>query len=235
VCSSDLITIVLAAAYAGIYHLLKKGMYFWAGALTSLFVLKIQYLIAAPYLFAISKDKKRFLAGFCLFSVILVALDSLIYKSFYLIDYLNFLLRTEGPNRGTNKLFLYNIASFLRIFGVLDHTGLIVSAIFFAVTLSIVFVKRNEMTLERIFISLITWNLSITYHSTLVDMIFLLIPISFLLKSKNKLLSYTLIALLLMVPLATYVKLQGAAGMVLLTVGFINLFNTEKLRFPKIT
>jgi hypothetical protein len=233
------ITIVIAATYAGIYHLLRKGKYFWVGALGSLFILKVQYIIAIPYLFAISKDKKRFLAGFCLFSAMLIALDSLIYGSFYLIDYPSFLLRTEDPGRGTNKLFLYNIPAFLRIFGVSDQAGFIVSAIFFVATLWITFIKRNEITLKHLFTSLIPWNLSITYHSTLVDMIFLLIPIGILLKSKNKLLSYILIAILFLIPFGSFVKLQGVAGIALLAVGFINLFNieknTEKLRSTTVT
>lgn len=222
------ITIVIAATYAGIYHLLRKGKYFWVGALGSLFILKVQYIIAVPYLFVISKDKKRFLAGFCLFSAILIALDSLIYGSFYLIDYPNFLLHTEGSDRGTNKLFLYNIPAFLRIFGLSDHAGFIISLMFFAVTLLLIFIKRKKMTLEHLFVSLVPWNLSITYHSTLVDMIFLLIPISILLRSRNKLFSYLLITILVLVPFASFVRLQGVAGLALLAVGFINLFNTEK-------
>ena len=220
------VAIVIALIYAGIFHLFKSEKYFWAGALTSFLILKAQYLIAFPYLFIISKDKKSFLAGFTVFSALLVLVDSLIYKSFYLVDYVKFLLRTENRNFGTDRLILFNVSNFLKLFNLPDSLGFIVSILFFAITLLVILYKKNTLTLERFFISLILWNISITIHSAPVDLIFLLIPITLLMRSEKNT-DKMIAAILFFIPLLgmfEQINLQGFGGAVLLLLGFINIF-----------
>lgn len=215
------IAIVIAFLYALIFNLFKSEKYFLAGLASSLFMLKFQYLIAIPYLLIFAKDKRRFLIGLLISSAGLILLDSLIYGSFYLTDYISFLIRSENSPMGTNTLALYNVTAFLRMIKIPDLVGFLASAILIALTLLITWVKKKELTPEIFFACLVLWNISTTPHSALVDLIFLLLPITIFIKISKKLPKLFAI-ILFFIPLSCYFGLQGIAGLVLFIIGCVS-------------
>jgi hypothetical protein len=221
------IAVLIALVLLAIYYLVKSDKLFWAGILSALLLLKIQYIIFIPYLFLIINRKKSYLVGLVISLFSLITIDSLIYKGFYLADYIPFLFRSEKIGMGTNLTATFSITSFLRSVHFSD--ALLYSTVLGIYIISLVIVGRikSKVSFESLFAGIVLLTISINLHALLVDLIILLIPIFILGNLKNRRLGF-LIPILFLIPFASTCNLQGLAGVSILVIALYILYSSHK-------
>jgi len=224
------IAIVIALVLLVTYHLVRSDKYFWAGVVSSFLLLKIQYIIFIPYLFLIIKRKKQYFVGLIISLFLLVIVDTLIYRDFYLVDYVIFLVESEKAAMGTDLTGLFTVTAFLRNTGFPNNTSYLITTGLYIASLALVGIKKSKVSLEKIFASIIIFILSLNFHTALVDLIFVLIPI-FILANIEENKTNFLILILFLVPMASTFGLQGLAGAILFITALclLNPFSKHKL------
>jgi len=205
---SPLIAIILVC----IYGLLKNNKPFWVGILSVLLILKLQYIILIPFLFLIVKDKKSFLKGLSISFIGMLMLDSLLYRGFYLVEYLKFLALSEKDVLGTNLEKLVSISVIFNIFKASSTVIVTTLALLYGSFLIFIEKSKQKISLEIIYSLMILFIVFINYHTAMVDLIFLLIPIILLymtsIKENNTKAKITAISLFL-IPWLTAIELHA--------------------------
>lgn len=211
--------------------MLGKKKHFLSGVLLSFLLLKIQYVVIIPYFLIIVKKKKEFIYGLVAGLLALLFIDCLIYKGFYLPDYIRFLFVTEDPLMGTDMSKLLNFTSIFWNFGFGKDLILIVNLTIYLLSLVLVYLfsKRREV---GVLISVaIIFSLALNFHVNAVDLIFLLIPM-FYFSGKKDMMSVTAVILLFLIQFLTFLSRGWITGLVLLFIGVFLLLQQD---FQKIT
>ncbi len=86
---------LLVLVFLFIYYFCKKGLYFKAGVLSSLLILKPQFLVFLPFLFVLISRKRELIKGFLLGFGPLLFINILISGRSLFFDYPKFLIETE--------------------------------------------------------------------------------------------------------------------------------------------
>jgi len=227
------VTILLALVLLFVFYLVKTDKLFWAGVLSAFLMLKINYLIFIPYLMLILRRKTNYLIGLVVSLFLLILVDSLIYRGFYLFDYISFISNSENSNMGLGPSTLFNITAFLRHFNLSGQTLYLIIACLYITSLVVVYLVKTKVSYEKLFASIVLFTFSINFHMTQPDLISLLIPI-FILGNDKDIDSRFLIPILFLIPLSPLCNLQSVAPVVLLGASLYILYFSYRRVSPKV-
>ena len=173
-------SVFLVLLFLLLFLYLRQGKYFQVGILSSLLFLKIQYAIAIPYLFILSRDKKNFSKGLVISAVIIIILN-LWLSGFFLNEYFSFLVATQKPEFGLRDRDMFTFFAYLRQtqpFSLLNFYELfLVNIFFYIITLVFLFKNHEKLSLENNFIVVTILTLVFSIHGVNYDLALLLVPI----------------------------------------------------------
>lgn len=204
------ISIFVAVVFLIFYLLFKKGS-FWAGAVYSLLLVKPQfYLVGLPFFLIISKDRKKFITGVFM-STLLIFLTSIFIAGWEtVVNYPYFLFSTETSSFGSyievmfslNNFFSYLI-EFLRIENIWAYIFQLVLYLF---TFFVFLKRRNFASYDSLFLSATIFTGVFAIHVLPYDLSFTFVAILILLnyafasKKRNSMLALFLATLMFILP-----------------------------------
>lgn len=158
-----------------IYFSYKKKNFFIAGLLSSLFLIKAQFLTLVPLLFLLT-PRRKFIEGFIVGFISMILLNSFLYGFDFLPDYVKFLHLTEVPQYGTSQSQNYNIIGFFG--GKLNNSvlGYIIIAIQYLIFCFVLY-KSKSKNFDLKFSAVILAGISTMAHVMVSDLIVMLIPL----------------------------------------------------------
>lgn len=176
-------SMILAIISIVIYYLLfnkKDGL---AGIATAFLFFKPQYFLIFPFLFILSRKKKRFLAGFSLSVLVVILLSILIQGWQSLLSFPQFLTITEGAEYGSRYWHMVTIVGFLRSLNLENDFSLIVNLSLYVFSIYL-FIKSYEVAKFNTYFS-IAMILAVIFsiHSLQHDLVILAIPLAFWIKN----------------------------------------------------
>ncbi|HSX39681.1 MAG TPA: glycosyltransferase family 87 protein [Candidatus Saccharimonadales bacterium] len=226
------ISFLLLLIFIGIIKSIKDKKDFTAGLLTGILFIKIQYLLAFPLIFLISKSKKSYTLGFIISCIANIAINMLLYKSSFISDYLKFLFFSENINLGTESKENVSIVSLFAKAGINNtnpHYLLYILGtilILFGIFAFKIVKAEKSLQIQKAISAIILFITSVNIHVMAADLVLQIIPIMFLIKSLDgatkdrKLRIYFLLAILLLTPILGFFKLQWVGSIIYVLIAF---------------
>lgn len=215
-----------------LYYFLRKSKHFLSGIVVGVLTIKPQLLLVAPYIFILSKDKKKFFTGLLLGVFLFMCMNILVGGGSLILDYIRFLGVTERADFGSryNQMFsLYPVAQ--TIFGTLPSRNLVfalLNMVSFFGSLYLFVKNKFSNSLVNGFSLSILLSLIFSPHLLSHDLILLGFPLVFSQLKEFYLLKNKLLMILLYLgPLLVFVNKSWIYGVflilmsvkILLTVG----------------
>lgn len=226
------VSLLLAFLLLLVYKFLKSGKSFLIGALLALLLIKTQYLVFAPFLFLLTKVKRRFIAGFLIVIAIFFLVSVKTVGIEQLLNYPEFLISTEGPEYGSRSydfFSFYGLLMNLPFISVSKTAAFIINALFYITALMVFFKAYRSLSLEKAFVSATLFSLAFSVHIFSFDLCFLLVPIFILLNKivdKNGLkinLDLVFAGTLFLLPALGYLQKPYYASVIMIVIGFCYL------------
>ncbi|OGK24903.1 hypothetical protein A2954_00820 [Candidatus Roizmanbacteria bacterium RIFCSPLOWO2_01_FULL_37_12] len=121
--------ILLSFILLALFSYLKRQDWFMAGVVGGLiFFLKIQLILLLPFFYLISKNRKKFMAGFGLSLIVLLFISLQVVGLPGLLSYPGFIFKTENGAYGSNLWDSFSLASLLSWLGI-NGGGLLIANI----------------------------------------------------------------------------------------------------------
>lgn len=184
------ITPLILLIFILIYKFAKSEKYFLAGIISGFLLIKLQYVLAVPFLFMIVRERKVFLRGFITSSLAIIFLSVIISGPGFITSYPRFLVQTETPffgstpgNMFTVYPLLISLADLLRLPG---HLALVLNAALYLVILVLFAREVKKVSFDKAFAALILLSVVFSVHALVHDQIVLLVPILILLNLQYK-------------------------------------------------
>ncbi|OGM04705.1 hypothetical protein A2715_01290 [Candidatus Woesebacteria bacterium RIFCSPHIGHO2_01_FULL_39_32] len=226
---SIFLTLLISVIY--IFLIRKKDL--WVGVVTSLLLIKTQFVIFFPFLLLISKDKRTFFLGYLWGVLIIFLASSLIAGPSFWLHYPKYLLETEGPKFGSRVEELFTLYAFFQQIGIEKLASLILNGILYGV--SVMLFKKNYKNagFNNSFIALTLFSLSFSMHILLHDLSILTILL-FILTSRLILVARDgdtfiknlfFLVVLYLVPILAFRISAPYLSIVLFGTGFYFLYN----------
>jgi hypothetical protein len=175
------VSILLLLLFMFVYFYLQKGNFFKSGFLVGLSFLKIQYIIFFPFLFILSKDKKNFLKGFSLSSVLILLGSGFISGLGFFESYFYMLANTQNPIFGTkdqNMFTFYSSLSQISPFSSFPRPSLfLINLFFYSLSIWIFYKNHKKISFEKSFTILTLLTLIFSVHGVNHDLALLVLPI----------------------------------------------------------
>jgi hypothetical protein len=222
------IAIVISIVILFVAIMTKSEKYFWAGVFSSFLILKIQHMILIPYLFIIIKNKREYTIGLLVGLLSFLLVDCLIYRGFYVFDYLKFLVQTEDSMMGTDTIQLLNFSSIFWLLNLGKKLRILISSFIYFISLFFVYRIAKIRSVGRMISLSIIFSLALNVHVNPVDLVFLLIPM-FYFSGRKDTYSKTVTVLIFLVPLVTFLRWGWVTGLFLLFIGIFasGIFNSK--------
>jgi len=170
-------SVLLLMVFWILFVLLKGNKSLLAGILCALFMIKFQYLVCAPFIFIIVKNKFRFSLGFLFSVTCLMLLNFLISGPHFLSNYIFFLSKTENRMYGSWPLDMYSIQyGFMRLLGSVKGSILLSLVAYLGAVILVIKQVKKKVALELIFAPIMIFTLLFGYHVLGQDLILLLVP-----------------------------------------------------------
>jgi hypothetical protein len=151
-----------------------------AGILTSLLIIKPQYLLFAPFSLFAAKSKKSYSAGFIVGVLVFILLNLVIVKNLQVFfDYPKFVLLTENPDFGSRPYQLFTFFGLIKqIFPSINSaTAILSNLLVYIVVLYFIFKGKIERKPgDIITIGILTTTL-FSVHALAHDLMVFLLPI----------------------------------------------------------
>ncbi len=232
------VSILLTTLLFGIFLSFKKKKYLLGGFLTSLLLIKTQFIIFFPYLFILSINRRKFLMGFAGGLLGIILLSSMVSGVNFWLLYPKHLLKTEGPEFGSRMTGLFTLYALFQNLGVWRIIAVFLSGILYLLTLILFKNKHKEIGFQSSFISFILLAIPLAVHVLLHDLSFLLLPIFIISSSlyqdlvKRKILVKNLffLALLFVLPIMAIKVSPNFLSLVIFGLGLYFLYS----KLPKI-
>jgi len=227
------ISILLLVLFAYMYIFLETNKPFQLGIVSSLLLLKPQYVIFLPFLFLLTNLKGKYLKGLFLGGLMLLLLTVLISGVEFLWRYPKFLMATESPTYGSHIKSYVGFSSFLQNIGtnfnLPSYLPFILNAMayFFMLFIFARYVRKKNLGL--LYSSAIIFTLIFSIHTWIHDLVLLLIPMFVILQKmteksvKGKKILFALFLILFLLFLILDSNLKDTAPFILFAVGVIFL------------
>lgn len=147
--------IMLSLVLLILYVYLKRQDWFKAGIVGGLiFFLKIQLIALLPFIYLLSTNRKKFISGFVLSSIVLLIISLQVIGFPGLLSYPGFIFKTENGLYGSNLWDSFSLASLLSWLGI-NRSWLLILNIFLY-TLAVLFfnIKLKRRSFEQNFVIL---------------------------------------------------------------------------------
>ncbi|MBU0570059.1 DUF2029 domain-containing protein, partial [Patescibacteria group bacterium] len=208
-----------------------------SGLISFLMLIKLQYLILLPFLLLLTGNKKRFMLGLILSSIVLLFLSVYISGWHSLWGYPQFLLQTEKVGFGSNLsgmlTFHVAITDLSLLSNSLTGFSFVGNAVVYFATL-VIFTKRyKEVGLRKSFVSAVLFSIVFSVHSWPHDLTLLLVPIFILFDSAlskngvNKNLDLFFGVLLFLLPMVRHLFKSYYLSFAMFATGFYYLYSEE--------
>lgn len=213
-----------------IFVLFKNNKESLAGLLTSFLLFKIQYVILFAYLLALTTQRKKFLKGFLLGSIVILGVSLFLSKGGILTSYFPFIFSVQKPELGTRMADMLTLhASLSQIFKTISYKHIfIINSLLFLVSLTVFYLKRKKLKFEEAFAVAIIFTLVFSVHSVNYDYALLLIPIFYLLNEykhyKNLSHSKLLALLLLLLLPILFISTTANTGLLVPYLLFLSIY-----------
>lgn len=226
------LSILISLIFLLIYRNIKSEKYVVAGILTSLLLIKAQYLVALPFILTSVSKKKDFLVGFLPAFILLILLSSVISSPTWFLSYPSFLLATENSNYGSRFYDMESLYANARYL-LPDVSGKLIMLLnaFLYVTVLFLFIRRSgKLTQDLLFVSTVLFSIVFSIHFLSFDYVLLLVPVYILFNilyenSRSKFgLVYILTFLIYAIPALAYVGLKPFLSYPILILGALFLF-----------
>lgn len=189
---SGQVTLLILFLLLSIFIYLKKGEGLIAGALSSLLLLKVQYVIFVPFLVILTKDKKALLKGFLASSGVIFLSSVLISGWDFFSAYPQYVLSMQRPEFGIRVHDMFTLFAFAEQIPSLSFLSsgalMAFNLIFYLFALYFFSKKISKKSLNLSFATAVLLTLLFAVHGVNHDLALLLIPIFVLLnimKSKK--------------------------------------------------
>ncbi|MBN1162174.1 DUF2029 domain-containing protein [Patescibacteria group bacterium] len=215
-----------------VYKSMKENKYFSAGLFSGLLFLKLQYLIAIPFIWFLSKDKKKYITGVATSLSSCVLFSFLIYGGSFLRDFISFTFASEKIDYGTISVENFNIMSFSWFLRDIPYANLILLIITGSGLLSTYvyyYLKGKTIDFDRGFSSAILFSITLNLHSLYTDLILFVIPL-FLIVSReffgkvNQNRERLFLYILYFLPYLGFINLQGIAALIYLCIAVVIVY-----------
>lgn len=177
---------ILLMVYLSMYYFIKSDKPFKQGMVSGLLLIKPQYIVGLPFFLLLAKRKTPFVKGFIFSSSILFIISAYLSGLNSLLSYPSFLLSTEIGAFGSYISRMFSLSSALFNIPEISKQGyifvLIISAVFYLVTLFLYKMRYKLVGFEKSFISATLFSLVFAIHTQLHDLSILLVPIFILLE-----------------------------------------------------
>lgn len=221
------ITFVLVLILIGIYKSIKLKRAFVGGLLSGMLFIKPQYIILAPFMFLLVKEKKRFLFGFLLSTSLLTAWSLYVSGINNLINYPLFVFNTENPAYGSISEDMFTIyplilhlSSYLKVG---RYIPVLINGLLYLL-LFVYFVAKTEgCGVDKLFVSAILISVVLSVHALDHDLSILMLPIYILINlgaKQTKLYSFYA-KILFLIPLFGLIGHCFIGGIAMLTIVFL--------------
>jgi hypothetical protein len=180
------LSIILLLIFALIYKQLEAQRSLYTGILAGLLFIKLPFILAIPFIFLLTRDKKPFLTGLLLSFIVLMFGSLLISGSIFIRDYLSFIATTEVPTYGSYHTDMFSIGAALLSRGLSFGTALGVSMIVYLVILTAFVLLRKSLNLKIAFSFVLLAPLVSGIHVLFFDLSVLAsLPVAFLLQKSH--------------------------------------------------
>ncbi|MCH7641362.1 DUF2029 domain-containing protein [Patescibacteria group bacterium] len=214
---------------------LNSKRVFAAGIVSSLLILKPQYVIAIPFFLLLSKKRKSFMTGFALALMFLILISIAVSGLPALLGYPSYLLSTENPTYGSHLQDMFTLNSTLLSIPDVERLGygysLLINGIFYLAALYLFMRRYTKVSYTQSFISATILFLVFAVHVQSHDLSVLLVPVFLLLhtavlekeRGKNLILLLAL-SLFLLPNIIRYISpIAGTLVSLVLAVSFLYL------------
>lgn len=176
------LSIILGSVVLAILYAHNKKKHFLVGALTALLYIKPQYLTLFPLLLVFSEDKKRLSIGFFTALASFVALDTLLYGSNFLLNYLRFLSSTELLKLGTNPASVSSLGNLAyNLFGMDSlKFSLITTVMLLPEAMLLLFRNKQKLPPHLLITAAVLFTVALSPHTLIYDYLMTL-PLIFVL------------------------------------------------------
>ena len=203
----------------------KKKQYFLAGVISSFLLLKTQFIILVPFVWAAFKFNKKYLLGALMGTAGMFIANVALYGD--IKTYLQFVINTENPQFFSNANRLISIqgiaASFLNS-NTLDPKPFIVSFVAFAGIYPYIISKTKELNLEATFSFSVLFGVLFSIHVFAHDTVIFLVPIVLLLIEIYKTKKYLGLIYILGMIICSHLSVSYLGSLYLIVIGlfFVN-------------
>ena len=184
------ISLLLVIISLFLYKFLKIKSYFYAGLISSLFLIKPQHIIIIPYILFLKIHRRDYLIGFGTGVLILlfISVASVGVKS--LSGYPLFLLQTEEAIFGSDFKSYLTLGALLQTlkskFGLESNFIYISNAILYFLSVVYFAIRSKKVPFEILFSSAFLLSLPFSIHAWEHDLVIIAIPLIFILEFANK-------------------------------------------------
>ena len=180
------LTIIALLIFVYIYRLLKDKKSFLCGLFAGLLFIKIQYLVAVPFLILMIPEQKKFLRGFTI-SAAMILFISLVLSGRGLLDYPGYLLLTDQSGYGSipsEILTIYSVIKRITDYMVFAAT---VNLILYVLVIYVFRAREKSLNLDIKITLIILSTLLFGIHMTDNEVVLLLLPLILIIKSRLRL------------------------------------------------
>lgn len=171
-------SVIIIFIFLYLYLSFKNNEALKSGIFSSLLFIKPTFLIAIPFLFLLSKEKRKFVTTFLISAGVLGVLNIYLGGLQILVSYPSFLSFTDRPEFGNRPEYSFGILSFLKSFDVLSELQFItVWGILYGSALHFFNKILAKIKLEQSFSLILFLTTLLSLHLLLHDMsVLILIP-----------------------------------------------------------
>ena len=213
-----------------IHKFIKSENYFWAGAISSLLFVKLQYIIAIPFIFFLIPKKKGYLTGFLTCSFIVILLSILISGPKTLVGYLPFLVRTESAAFGSRPWQMYTFFSVLKYLPAISKLSstllLTINTAFYLLVLGFFARIARKIPFDKAFASAVLFSVAFSVHALNHDLSVVMVPIFIFLniffgrgRQRVKFSSLLIAIIFFILPLFSFLRIAPLASIAFLFIG----------------
>ncbi len=182
---SGQLTPIILLIFLVIYSQLIKKKYMYAGLMTGLLIVKIQYLVSAPILFVLAENKKDFLKGFLISCILLFSVNLLLARNFFLPHYLQFIFAVQKPEFGARPQEMFTFYSSLEqlsAFAQFPKSVLIsLNFGFYLLSLVLIALSAKRISLDISYAAVVICSMIFSIHGLNYDYSLVIVPVFILL------------------------------------------------------
>lgn len=178
------------------YHkFITTRQYFLAGVFSSLLMLKPTLLVIVPFLLLIPSEKHNIIKGFLGFIssfIVLIMVNLLLYgKTTILVDYKELITTVENAQFGSFHQAMHSFYYFMQNFSTNIKAILISNFLLYSVMLIVFIMVKKKMSYNSQLLYVLTFAPFFAIHVLTHDLIFILLPLYFLVQQRLQLLQDT--------------------------------------------